>query len=157
MKSADRIVWSSRGTSRISSRHILQNLVNEFPNVVISDILNSVMGDAPSKRGKVEKGYTQVTDEQYHRAREILKYVSSFNDSLKAIGIKTRSIYIRSIIHLLRHELIDGDRLIDKMDKYGKMLLQPSATKKQAYENIQTIYNYHQQKGVVYFMDKVKA
>lgn len=135
----------------------LQNLINEFPNVVVSDILLAVGTEGRKIRGNVEKGYTQVTDEQYYKAREILKYVSSFTESMKAIGINTRSVYMRSIIHLLKHDLIDGERLLDKMDKYGKMLLHPSATKKQAYENIQTLYNYHQQKGIVYFMDKVKA
>ena len=135
----------------------LQNLINEFPDVVVSDILLSVCGDSRMTRGNVEKGYSQVTDEQFYKAREILKYVSAFSESMKAIGITTRSVYMRSVIHLLKHDLIDGDRLIDKMDKYGKMLLQPSATKKQAYENIQTIYNYHQQKDIAYFMDKVRA
>ena len=134
----------------------LQNLIEEFPGVGVSDVTEATIGGGYGAHGKLQKGYVRITDEQFYRAREILKYVSPFAESLKKTGIKTKTIYVRAVIHLLKHELISGDRLIEKMNKYGSMVLQPCATKKQAYENIETIYNYRQSKDVVRFMDKVK-
>lgn len=134
----------------------LENLENEFPNVTLTDILE-VIGDTKHKRENLKKGYIRITDEQFFQAREILKSLQVINECLDNIAIKTVSSYKRIIISLLRHDVIDPQRMIDKLDKHGKMLLPPSATRDQAMQYLEALYNYHQPKGsTVLFREALK-
>lgn len=133
----------------------LANLMKEFPIVTLSDILDIIVGK--HKQDNLKKGYVRITDEQFFKAREILAPLSMMNKSLKDMGIKTVSNYKRVISLLLVHDVIDPQRMIDKLDKYGMMLLPKSVTKEQALRELEVIYNYHQQKNTtVMFRERLK-
>ena len=133
----------------------LMNLEKEFPNVTLSDILDVVVGK--HKQDNLKKGFIRINDEQFFKAREVLKSLSVMNESLKAMGIKTASNYKRTLIRLLNHDIIDPQRMIDKLDKHGKMLLPMSATKEQAMQYLEALYNYHQPKNtLVLFRERLK-
>lgn len=135
----------------------LRNLENEFPKLALSDIL-SVAVDNGKTREKLRKGYIHMSDEEYYRAREILKSLTIMNESLKNVGIKTMASYKRTLIKLMKHDIIDHERMIDKLDKYGKMLLSPTATNNQALQNLEVVYNYHQHRGtLVMFRERLKS
>ena len=129
--------------------------MKEFPNVTLSDILDVVVGK--HKQDNLKKGYVRITDEQFFKAREILAPLSMMNTSLKGMGIKTVSNYKRVISLLLIHDVIDPQRMIEKLDKYGMMLLPKSVTKEQALRELEVVYNYHQQKNtIVMFRERLK-
>jgi hypothetical protein len=133
----------------------LANLMNEFPNITLSDILDVIAGK--HKQDNLKKGYIRITDEQFFKAREILAPLSMMYKSLKDMGIKTVSNYKRVLTILLVHDVIDPQRMIDKIDKYGIMLLPKSVTKEQALRELEVIYNYHQQKNTtVMFRERLK-
>ena len=133
----------------------LENLKNEFPDISLSDIMK-MLTDGRVKREELKKGYIRITDEQYFQAREHLKSIATMNESLKNIRIKTKSPYIRALIILLRNGLIEAQRMIDKIDSYGRMLLMDTVSEAQAYVELEKLYNYHQQKNIVYFGDAIK-
>ena len=137
----------------------IRNLEGEFYQLSLSDILSvAISSDNGKTREKLQKGYVHVSDEEYYRAREILKSLVMMNESLKATGIKTTAPYKRTLVKLMKHDIIDHDRMIDKLDKYGKMLLSPTATNKQALENLEVLYNYHQHKNtIVMFRERLKS
>lgn len=133
----------------------LMNLEKEFPNVTLSDILVVVVGK--HKQDNLKKGYIRINDEQFFKAREVLRPLSMLNESMKEIGIKTIANYKRVLVRLLVHDIIDPQRMIDKMDKYGRMLLPMSVTKDQAVAELEALYNYHQQKNtLVMFRERLK-
>lgn len=134
----------------------LKNLQDEFPNASLSDILDVVVGK--HTQNNLKKGYVNISDEKFYKAREILKSLTIMNESLKAIGIKTMSSYKKILIDLLMHDIIDPQRMIDKLDNYGRMLLPSSATKDQAMQYLEGLYNYHQRdKSTVMFREQLKG
>ena len=52
--------------------------------------------------------------------------------------------------------IIDTDRMVDKLDKYGRMLLPPTATSEQAIMALETLYNYHQRGNIVLFREALR-
>jgi hypothetical protein len=139
----------------------LKNLEEEFPNISLTDILyvvGSNMGNGTGTRKNLQKGYVRITDEQFYMAREVLKTLQILNEDIDSLGIKTKSNYKRELILLLKHNIIDPQRMIDKMDKHGKMLLPLSATRPQALEHLEVLYNYHQPKStIVFFKEKLRS
>lgn len=134
----------------------LSNLEKEFPSVSLTDIM-FVVGGEGHIRENLRKGYVRITDEQFFNAREILKTLQILNEDIDRFGIKTKANYKRELIKLLRNNIIEPQRMIDKMDKHGKMLLPLSATRPQALENLEVLYNYHQPKNtLVFFKDKLR-
>ena len=134
----------------------LKNLQDEFPKVSLSDILDVVVGK--HTQNNLKKGYIHINDEQYYKAREVLKSLTIMNESLKLIGIKTMSSYKKILVDLLLNDVIDPQRMIDKLDKHGRMLLPPSATKDQAIQYLEALYNYHQRdKTTVMFREQLKG
>lgn len=134
----------------------LKNLEDEFPNATLSDILDVVVGK--HKQENLKKGYVKVDDIKFYKAREVLKSLTMMNESLNAIGIKTVASYKRVLIDLLLNEIIDPQRMIDKLDNYGRMLLPPSATRDQAMGYLEALYNYHQRdKSTVLFREQLKS
>lgn len=134
----------------------LKNLQDEFQNVSLSDILDIVGGR--HKQDNLKRGYIRINDEQFFKAREVLKSLTIMNESLKTMGIKTMASYKRVLIELLMNDIIDPQRMIDKLDKHGRVLLQPSAGREQAMKNLEGLYNYHQQnKTTVLFREALKS
>lgn len=133
----------------------LKNLQNEFPKMSLSDILDVVVGK--HKQDNLKKGYVRINDEQFYKAREVLKSLSIMNESLKTIGIKTMASYKKILIDLLMNDIIDPQRMIDKLDKHGRMILPAAATKEQAIQHLEALYNYHQRdKTTVLFREQLK-
>jgi len=133
----------------------LKNLQTEFPKVSLSDILDVVVGK--HKQDNLKRGYVHINDEQFFKAREVLKSLVIMNESLKTIGIKTMSSYKKILIDLLMNDIIDAQRMIDKLDKHGRMILPAAATKDQAMQYLEALYNYHQRdKSTVLFREQLK-
>lgn len=134
----------------------LKNLEDEFPKATLSDILE-VVADGKSTRNTFRKGYMKINDEKFFMAREVLKTLEDLNESIDNIGIKTKSSYKRCLIRLLKHGVIDPQRIVDKMDKHGRMLLPLTATGSQAMGYLEALYNYHQPKNTcVFFRERLK-
>lgn len=134
----------------------LKNLAEGFKNVSIGDVLR-VIGDGGKNREKLRRGYVQITDEQFYMAREVLKSLDVINESIDNSNIKTKSNYKNCIISLLKHNVVDPQRLIDKLDKHGNMLLPTSASRTQALQYLEMLYNYHQPKNTcVLFREALK-
>lgn len=133
----------------------LKNLEDEFPKATLSDILDVVVGK--HKQDNLKKGFVRINDEQYYKAREILKSLVIMKEALENIGVKTVANYKKNLIDLMMHDIIDPQRMIDKIDKHGRMLLPLSATKDQALQHLEALYNYHQQKNtLVLFRERLK-
>lgn len=132
----------------------LKNLEDEFPGASLSDILDVVVGK--HKQDNLKKGYVRINDEQFYKAREVLKPLVVMIESLKTFNIKTIANYKKVLIQLLMHNVIDPQRMIDKIDKHGRMLLPTSATKDQAMQYLEALYNYHQSKNTVLFREKLR-
>ena len=128
----------------------LKQLITEFSKLPVDTIVRTVYPNATCK-GVLAKGQIRVTDEQFYLAREHLKIVEMFYESMTKFKIKTKAVYTRNLVRVMKAGLIDGDRLMDKMDKYGNMLLPKAVTDKQAGEELEKLYNYHQQRGIVSF------
>lgn len=134
----------------------LNNLVEEFPHASLSDILDVVVGK--HTQSNLKKGYVRINDEQFYKAREILKDLMPMIETLKLINVKTLSSYKKRLVDLLTHDIIDPQRMIDKLDKHARMLLPPSATKDQALQYLEMVYNYHQPKNTtVMFREKLRG
>ena len=133
----------------------LKNLEDEFPGATLSDILDVVVGK--HKQDNLKKGYVRINDEQFFKAREVLKSLVVMIESLKSFNIKTIANYKKILIQLLKHDVIDPQRMIDKIDKHGRMLLPASATKDQAMQYLEALYNYHQSKNTVLFREKLRS
>lgn len=134
----------------------LKNLEDEFPKATLSDILDVVVGK--HKQDNLKKGYVRITDEQFYKAREVLKSLMPMIETLKLINVKTVANYKKRLIDLLMHDIVDPQRMIDKLDKHGRMLLPQSATKDQALQYLEALYNYHQPKNTtVMFREKLRA
>lgn len=133
----------------------LNNLQNEFSKMSLSDILDVVVGK--HKQENLKRGYIRINDEQFYKAREVLKSLSIMNESLKTIGVKTITSYKRVLIDLLLNEVIDPQRMIDKLDKHGRMILPAAATRAQAIQYLEALYNYHQRdNSTVLFREALK-
>ena len=128
----------------------LKQLKTEFPNLPIDTILRTINENAVRKE-ILAKGQIRFSDEQFYLARENLKTIEMFYESMVKFKIKTKAVYTRNLVRIMKAGLIDGDRLMDKMDKYGNMLLPKAVTDKQAAEELEKLYNYHQQRGIVSF------
>lgn len=133
----------------------LKNLEEEFPSATLSDILDVVVGK--HKQDSLKKGYVRINDEKFFKAREVLKSLVVMIESLKSFNIKTIANYKKVLIQLLMHDVVDPQRMIDKIDKHGRMLLPASATKDQAMQYLEALYNYHQQKNTVLFREKLRS
>ena len=133
----------------------MKNLIDEFPKISFSDILR-VTKESGTKKKDFERGYVRISDQEYFKARECLKYLTLFVESLNTTKIKTKCNYTRVLCVLLKYDLINAERMLSKMDKYGRMLLPESATQKQAIEYLEMLYNYHQQKDVVYLRESYR-
>lgn len=133
----------------------LRNLVKEFPNISFSTILDATKGSG-TKRKDFERGYVRISDMEYFKARECLKTLTLLIEGLNNTKIKTKSNYIRVLCVLLKYDLIDGDRMVEKLDTYGRMVLPESVTALQAVEYLEILYNYRQRKDVVYLRDDYK-
>ena len=134
----------------------LKNLETEFKGVSLSDILN-VVNDNGRYRNSLKKGYMNITDAKYYMAREVLKSLEIMSECLVLAGVKSKTVYKRTLILLLKHQIIDPDRMADKLDKYGKMLLPPTATSEQALMALETLYNYHQRGNIVLFREALRS
>lgn len=134
----------------------LRNLAVEFKGTSVSDIM-TVINDGGAKREKLKKGWLNLTDAQFYMAREVLKSLAIMSESLKIAGVRSIRAYKYSLIQLLKHGVIDPDRMIDKLDKYGKMLLPPTGTKEQALMALETLYNYHARGNIVLFREALKS
>lgn len=134
----------------------LKNLEDEFPNASLSDILDVVVGK--HKQDNLKKGYVRITDEQFYKAREVLKWLMPMIETLKLINTKTIANYKKNLIDLLMHDIIDPQRMVDKLDKHARMLLPQSATREQALQYLESLYNYHQHKNsIVMFRERLKS
>ena len=133
----------------------LKNLEDEFPGATLSDILDVVVGK--HKQDNLKKGYVRINEEQFYKAREVLKSLVVMIESLKSFNIKTIANYKKILVQLLLHDVIDPQRMIDKIDKHGRMLLPASATKDQAMQYLEALYNYHQSKNTVLFREKLRS
>ena len=133
----------------------LKNLEDEFPSATLSDILDVVVGK--HKQDSLKKGYVRINDEKFFKAREVLKSLVVMIESLKSFNIKTIANYKKVLIQLLIHDVVDPQRMIDKIDKHGRMLLPASDTKDQAMQYLEALYNYHQQKNTVLFREKLRS
>lgn len=132
----------------------LENLVKEFPNLTPTDIVQLASHKRYSK-DTLEKGYIYITDPQFYKARAVLPSLSIMIDLLKEEKIKTLVSYKRGLISLLKADLLDTQRMIDKMEKYG-YTLPKSITQKNAVEELQNLYNYHQIKNIADFRDVIR-
>ncbi len=133
----------------------LKNLEDEFPRASLSDILDVVVGK--HKQDNLKKGYIRITDEQFYKAREVLKSLMPMIETLKYINVKTMTNYKKNLVDLLMNDIIDPQRMIDKLDKHGRMLLPQSATREQALHYLEGVYNYHQHKNsIVMFREKLR-
>lgn len=130
----------------------IRNLVNEFPKVSFTDILR-VAKESGTRRKDFERGYIRVSDQEYFKARECLKALTHLQEGLVNAKIKTKSNYISVLCVLLKYDLIDADRMVEKMDHYARLVLPESATVKQAVEYLEMLYNYRQRKDIVYLRD----
>lgn len=59
-------------------------------------------------------------------------------------------------MHLVRKNLIDVNRMAEKLEKYARQILIDTTSTKIAVENLEKIYNLYQKNDVVYFMDSYK-
>lgn len=135
----------------------LKQLVNEFPEIPATDICNLV-SEKKYKPQDVKKGYFKMSDELFYKAREELKSLVLLHKALENAKVRTISAYSRCLIKLLRNDLIDPQRMIDKIDKFGGSMLNKSVSITQAILELDAIYNHHQTKStVVHFFDKVRA
>ena len=133
----------------------LKNLSEEFKGVTLTDIL-AVVSDNGKYRANLKKGYMNITDAKYYMAREVLKSLEMLSESLKIAGVRTQKAYKKALTLLLKHQIIDTDRMVDKLDKYGRMLLPPTATSEQAIMALETLYNYHQRGNIVLFREALR-
>lgn len=127
----------------------LENLCKEFPAVTPSDIIQLASSKKYSK-STLEKGYIYITDEQFYRSREILPSLSEIVALMKEEKFKTIAAYKRALIQLFKMELIEPQRMISKIEKYG-YTMPKSVTQKNAYDQLEIVYNYHQSKNIVNF------
>lgn len=134
----------------------IKNLEEEFSNLSLSDIL-AVISDNGQRRNSLKKGYVRVTDEMFYKARDVLKSLGILSEELKMAGIRSQKVYKATLSLLLKHDIIDTDRMVDKISKYGRMLLPPTATREQALMALETLYNYHQRGGTVLFREQLKS
>ena len=135
----------------------LEGLQREFKNTALSDILDVVSESGYGKRKEeLKKGYLRITDEQFYKARTVLKDLNVISAIIKEIGIKTQATYKRVVIALLKNNLINGERMADKLAKYGRMVMPESASRGQALDYLERVYNYAQKKDIVYFHDAIK-
>jgi hypothetical protein len=135
----------------------LKQLVDEFPEIPVTDIC-TLVSDKRSKSQDVKKGYFKMSDELFYKAREELKDLVVLHKALENAKVRTKSAYSRCLIKLLRNELIDPQRMVDKIDKFGGSMLNKSVGITQAILELDAIYNHHQTKStVVHFFDKVRT
>lgn len=147
-------VYAKQGFSNYKR---LRQLMNEFPDIPLTDIIRFF--DSENKRkDDLKKGRIRITDEMFYIARENLQHLVILNEALDNAKVRTKSAYSRALIKLLKNGLIDPQRMADKIDKHGAMLLTQSVGTSQAILELDQIYNYHQTKGtVVHFFDKVRS
>lgn len=137
----------------VQSYKRLQNLIIEFPNYPLSEILAIVTGD--HQRKFLIKGNLRLESDGYIRARNILKDLSKLKDAMESIGMESRS-YRRAFAKLLKCEVIDVDRMLEKIEKYGRGIFEKVSTVDRAVDYIERVYNYNSKKDIVYLMEVYK-
>lgn len=126
----------------------LKNLIEEFPQFTAIELLRVVSrGDGDSFR----KGRFTFNEEEYFMARNILTDLAQIKNSITKLGISQRA-YTRVLYTLLKINALDVDRIMEKIEKYGEIILKPVATNKAALECIDTLYNYRVNKNNVVYL-----
>ena len=130
----------------------LNSLCNQFPEFTVSEIRNVVGGQTISSgrnNEAFEKGYLVLTDETFAKTREILIKLSALKKALTEKGLALRP-YTNVLAFLLRENAIDVEKMQDKIEKFGNVILEKVSTMNKAIDYIERLYNYHSKGDVVY-------
>lgn len=135
----------------------IENLIKEFDTLTFQDVIRAVSNTASRTYEKMKKGYISVNDAQFYKAREVLSNLVPMVELIYGMKIKTKENYKKALTNLLKNDVIDADRMADKLEHYGEMLLPKSVTVSQAIEQLEIVYNYRMtKKNVVYFRERLK-
>lgn len=119
----------------------LKNLMNEFPLFTLPEILMTLRKANGGNDHKMERGQLTITEDDYYNAKNILTELARVKEKFKEVGYPQR-VYVNVVMALIRANAINIDKLIEKLDKYGKSILEPITTANSAIDYIERVYNY---------------
>lgn len=119
----------------------LKNLISEFKTFTLPEILMAVRKVPGGGDHRMERGLFTLTEDEYYKARNTLNQLTDVKEKFKEIGYPQR-VYINVCMALIRANAIDVDRLIEKLDRYGKTTLQPITTANAAINYLEQVYNF---------------
>lgn len=141
-----------------TSYKYINNLINEFPDIKLAYIL-SILSKGNGGKNVTEsfrKGYIKVSSDDYVTAKKNLDKLRLLKSKLETLTIPVGA-YVKALTILLRKEMIDADRMAEKIEKYGASILLPVSTTKYAVDYLERLYNYRNAgKNVVYLVDAYK-
>lgn len=121
------------------------NLLNNYGDRLKASCIYSVVvgcdGGQSLKYDSIKKGYMRLSEESYNNAIDVLDRLVPLSNELKRINLDNRA-YLDVLIKLLKGNFIDENRML-KGIKNNQFILTKVATKKQALEKLNEVYNYH--------------
>ena len=141
-----------------TSYKYIDSLIKQFPEiklVYILSVLNKGNGGNNSNN-EFRKGYTKVSSDDYAKAKRDLEDLRFLKQKLDPLNL-TSGPYLKAFTILLRKELIDVERMAEKLEKYGASILLPVSTTRYAVDYLERLYNYRNAgKNVVYLVEAYK-
>ena len=134
----------------------INNLMNLFPEISITNILRVVGDGGNATTRKLKEGKYNVSEEQFIKGKRVLEGLRLINEQFNNLKINSRDSYIRMFIKLLRNDVIDAKRMADQIMKFGYRVLPPNVTVKQAEEELEKLYNYQKSVNRVDFKEGLK-
>ena len=141
-----------------TSYKYIENLIREFPDIKLAYILSilSKGNGGNTVTTNFKKGYTKVSSDEYAKARRDLEDLRMLKAKLESLGFPYGA-YLKALCILLRKELIDVERMAEKIEKYGPSILLPISSTKYAVDLLERVYNHRSyDKNVVYLVDAYK-
>lgn len=130
-------------------------LVEQYHHFSINVITNSITGKIEGESKRIRDGEFKCDDESYRNAINILGYLTRFKDILKNVGGNLERYYF-ALAFCYTHPLVSNERMVQMVS--AKVLeLHPVTNIKQAFEELEKVYNFRSRDKVYLFTDYQKA
>lgn len=101
--------------------------------------------------GNIRNGKLTCTDKDFDRANKVLDYLTTFNDVFGS-SMGRREYYYIAVAFCYMMNLVDKKAMIEKVHD-RQVMLQKVATIQQAFESIESIYNYKSRSKVYIYTE----
>lgn len=127
----------------------LLRLVNEYPEIKLTNIICAATGLMSVPSPRIQDGSLEVTQESMDYARELLDYVLMFMPYIKEAHVSNEVTMVNALIFAYQCEQVDRQRLYESISRNYRKLSGFSRID-ECLECISEIYNLRRKVGRVY-------